>query len=58
MSENINGTGGETEFASVVETPVKMHRTVSNDAALMSEIPNIINEENVIIASEQGKTPV
>ena len=32
-----------------------MHRTASNDTALVSEIPNVINEENVIIAPGQGK---
>ena len=26
-----------------------MHRTASNEAALVSEIPNIINDENVVI---------
>ena len=28
-----------------------MHRTASNETTLVSEIPNIINEENVIIVS-------
>ena len=28
-----------------------MHRTASNETTLVSEIPNITNEENVIIAS-------
>lgn len=58
MSENINGTKSETEIASVVENPVKMHRAASNDTILMPEIPNIINEENVTIPPEQAKTPV
>ena len=58
MSENINGTRSETEIASVVENHVKMHRAASNDTTLLAEIPNIINEENVIVASEQGTTPV
>ena len=35
-----------------------MHRTASNDTALVSEIPNVINEENVIIAPGQGKATV
>ena len=26
-----------------------MHRTASNETALVSEIPNIINDENVVI---------
>ena len=32
-----------------------MHRTASNETTLVSDIPNIINEEDVIIAPEQGK---
>ena len=35
-----------------------MHRTATNETNLISEIPNIINEENVIIIPDQGKTPV
>ena len=35
-----------------------MHRTASNEATLVSEIPNVINEENVTIASGQGKNTV
>lgn len=35
-----------------------MHRTVSNKTTLVSELFNIFNEENVIIASGQGKTLV
>ena len=44
----------EIEYASV-EDPLKIHRSTSNETALVSEIPNIINEENVIIAPGQGK---
>ena len=32
-----------------------MHRSGSNETALVSEIPCIINDENVIIAPGQGK---
>ena len=35
-----------------------MHRTASNEIALVSEVPYIINDENVIIAPGQGKKPV
>ena len=51
-SENRNDT--KTECASV-EDPLNMHRTASNETTLVSEIPNIINEENVLIAPGQGK---
>ena len=45
------------EYASV-QDPLNMHRTVSNETILVSEIPNIINEENLIFAPEQEKTQV
>ena len=44
----------ETEHDSV-EDPLSMHRTASNETALVSEISYIINDENVIIAPGQGK---
>ena len=52
MSENRNDS--ETEYA-LVEDPLNMHRTASNGATLVSKIPNIINEENVIIAPRKEK---
>ena len=52
-TENINDRS-ETEFASV-EDPLNMHRIASNETTLVSDIPNIINDENVIIALGQGK---
>ena len=52
MSESLNNT--KKEYASV-EDLLGMHRTTSNETALISQIPNIINEENVIIAPEQEK---
>ena len=52
MSEVINDT--ETEYASV-EGLLNMHRTVSNITNLISDIPNINNEEDVIIALGQRK---
>ena len=54
-TENINDRS-ETEFA-LVEDPLNMQRTVSNKTTLVSDIPNIINDENVIIAPWQGKKP-
>ena len=45
MRENINDTKSETEYAPV-EVPLKMHRTASNETALISEIQNTVNEEN------------
>ena len=39
----------ETEYGSV-EDRLSMHRTGSNKTVLLSEIPSIINDENVIIA--------
>ena len=47
----------KTEYGSV-EDPFSKHRTGSNYKALVSEIPYIINDENVIIAPGQGKNPV
>ena len=40
----------ETECGSV-EDPLSMHRTRSNEAALVSEIPYTINDENVIFTN-------
>ena len=53
MSENTNGRR-ETEFISV-EDPLNMHRTTSNETTLVSEIPNIINDENALTKTGQGK---
>ena len=44
----------ETEHGSVKD-PLSMHRTASNETALVSEIPYIINYKKVIIAPGQGK---
>ena len=55
MSETINDT--DTGYASV-EDPLYMHRPESNETSLVFEIPNIVNEENSIIGSGQGKKPV
>ena len=39
------------------EDPLSKHRTRSNETALVSEIPYIINDENVITAPGNGKKP-
>ena len=56
MTENINDTS-ETGFA-LVEDPLNMYRTASNETTLVSEIPNMINEKNAIIVPGQGEKPV
>ena len=56
MCENINDTRSKTELGKV-EDPLRMRRTASNERALVSESPNIINKENVIIAPGQEETP-
>ena len=52
MTGNWNNRS-ETEFNSV-EDPLNMHRTVLNQTILVSEIPNIINQENGITAPGQA----
>ena len=47
----------ETEFASA-EDPLNIHRTASNATTFVSEILDIINDENVIIAAGEGKKSV
>ena len=47
----------EIEYASVAKY-LNNHISASNETTLVSEILNIINEENVIIALGQGKLPV
>ena len=56
MIENANDTRRETEFPSV-EDPPNIQRTVSNETTtLVSEIPNIIDKENVIIDEKEKNT--
>ena len=57
MTENINDTEEESKYA-YVEDSLNMHRIVSNETTLISEIPDIINEENVIITPGQGNIVV
>ena len=52
MTENINYRS-ETEPDSV-DDPLIMHKTASNEATIVSEIPNIINDENGTIAPGQS----
>ena len=47
-------TSSETEYDSI-EDLLSMPRTQSNEVAVVSEIPYVINDENVIIAPGQEK---
>ena len=47
----------ETEYG-WFEDPSSMYKTTSNEKALVSEIPYVANDENVIIALGQGKKSV
>ena len=47
----------ETEYGSV-EDPLSMHKTGSNETALVSKIPSTVNDENVMIAPGQGEKSV
>ena len=55
--KEVNDTENLIEHASV-EDLLNMHRAASNKTTLISENPNIINEENVIVAPGQRKLPV
>ena len=55
FTENIND---RNVTVGSVEDPLNMHRTASNETILISEIPNIINEENVTIAPRQRKKTI
>ena len=46
----------ETGYDSV--DPESMYRTGSNETVLVSEIPHITNDENVIIALQQRKKQI
>ena len=56
MTKNINNTRSETKFA-LVEDPLNIYRIASDQTTLVSEIPNISDEENIIIVPGQEKTP-
>ena len=49
-----NIISNETEYGSV-DDPLSNHTNGSNETTLVSEIPCIINDENVIIAPGQRK---
>ena len=55
MTEIINNISSESGLDSVKD-PLNSHKAASNEANLVHEIPNIINDENIIIVSGQGKT--
>ena len=48
----------DKESNDTTEDPLTRHRVASNETALVSEIPNIVENENLIVAPGQGKTPV
>ena len=54
MTKNIYNARNETEFVSV-EDPLNTHITTSNEKILVSEIPNIISDENFVITPGQEK---
>ena len=56
MDKSNNENAGQLEYASV-EDSLNMLRIAINETTLISESPNIINEENVMIAPGQGKSP-
>ena len=54
MSENINDRS-ETEFP-LVQDPLNMHRTASDETILISDIPNIINKKMLLL--HQGRSRI
>ena len=54
MSKNINDRS-ETEFA-LVQNPLNMHRTASDETILISDIPNIINKKMLLL--HQGRARI
>ena len=54
MSENINDRS-ETEFA-LVQDPLNLHRTASDETILISGIPNIINKKMLLL--HQGRARI
>ena len=53
----IKNISNHPEYRSM-EDRLSINRTGSNETPLVSEIPSIIHDENVVITSEQGKKPV
>ena len=54
-SINFDGFFFEKMETLSVQDPLNMHRTASNETTVVSEIPNMINDENVIVAPGQGR---
>ena len=48
----------ENESFESVDDPLNAHKIVGYETTLVPEIPRIIEDDNVIIAPGQGKTPV
>ena len=42
----------------LIEDPLNMHRSVSNETGVVSEMPILIDKENFIVVPGQGKAPV
>ena len=57
MAENINNNKSETGVDSV-EVPLNTHRATINETTLVSNILNIVSNENIIIALGQGNRTV
>ena len=56
MSKNINDRS-ETEFA-LVQDPLNMHRTASDETILISDIPNIINKKMLLLHQGRARTSI
>ena len=54
MNENANATKNETEYASHQDS-LNMHRTALNETSLVSDIPNIINGEMLLLHQVKEK---
>ena len=57
MDKNTNKNTTEAEYSSV-EDPLNMYKPATNDTTLISEIPKMINGQNIIIVSGEGKISV
>ena len=40
----------------LLDDPLNLHRVAANETSLISELPSIIDEDNIIIAQGQGNT--
>ena len=48
----------ENESSESADDPLNVHKAVGYETTLVLEIPRIIEDDNVIMAPDQGKTPV